>query len=309
MSRFRPSYIRLYETGVLAERIEALGRLMEGCHLCPRRCMVRRDKGVLGVCRTGPKPVVSSYSPHFGEEPPLVGSRGSGTIFMTYCNLACTFCQNYEISHLGMGKEVTTDELSDMMIDLWKSGCHNINFVTPTHQAAAIVASLPKAIEAGLDIPLVYNTGGYDSVSTLRLLDNIFDIYMPDLKYGGNPEALALSSAPSYVEVSREAAIEMHRQVGELRLDPDGIAEKGLIIRHLVLPGGYAKSRQVIDFIANELSIATYVNIMDQYRPCYKAGEDENFPELKRRITTSEFEEVVDMARAAGLTRIAGITA
>lgn len=309
MSLSRPSYIRLYETGELQKRIEALNEILARCRLCPRNCNVNRLEGEKGVCRTGVRPVVSSFNPHFGEEPPLVGHCGSGTIFLTFCNLKCVFCQNYDISHLGAGQEVSVDELSRMMLSLQRRGCHNINFVTPTHQVAQIVAALPQAIEGGLEVPLVYNCGGYESLDTIRLLHGIFDIYMPDMKYGSDEAAGTLSGALDYCSISRAALKEMHRQVGDLVLDSSGIAERGLIVRHLVLPDGIAGTREVMGFIAHELSPGTYVNIMDQYRPCHKASESELYPSMARRITSREFDEAVSIATDEGLTRLAGTTA
>jgi putative pyruvate formate lyase activating enzyme len=309
MKPFRPVYIRLYETGELAKRIEALNEILKDCTLCPRNCHVDRFKGDLGVCRVGSLPMVSSFHPHFGEEPPLVGRYGSGTIFLTYCNLRCIFCQNYDISHLGHGTVVSYEELSSMMIELQRRGCHNINFVTPTHQTAQIVTSLPRSIEMGLEVPLVYNSGGYESLETIRLLDGIFDIYMPDIKYGDNMPAKALSGARDYVEVSRAAVKEMQRQVGDLTTDQFGIALRGLILRHLVLPEGLAGTREVMRFIAKDISPDAYVNIMDQYRPCYKAEENPNYPAMGRRITSEEFDEALRIAAEEGITRLAGITA
>jgi putative pyruvate formate lyase activating enzyme len=253
--------------------------------------------------------MVSSFHPHFGEEAPLVGRYGSGTIFLTYCNLRCIFCQNYDISHLGQGAEYSYEQLSSMMIDLQRRGCHNINFVTPTHQTAQIVAGLPRAIEMGLEVPLVYNCGGYEALETIKLLDGIFDIYMPDIKYGDNEAAKALSGAGDYVEVSRAAVKEMQRQAGDLVLDINGIAQRGLIIRHLVLPEGLAGTSEVMRFIANEISPDAYVNIMDQYRPCYKAYNNPHYPAMGRRITNVEFEEAVRVAEEEGVKRLAGITA
>lgn len=247
--------------------------------------------------------MVSSFHVHFGEERPLVGYYGSGTIFLAYCNLKCLFCQNYDISHLGEGQEISREELGNMMISLMRQGCHNINFVTPTHQAAQIVSSLPFAIEKGLEIPLVYNCGGYESVETIKLLDGIFDIYMPDFKYGNNESAKKLSAASDYVEVAKEAVKEMHRQVGDLKIDKRGIAQRGLLIRHLVLPNGLAGTREVMKFIATEISKNTYVNIMDQYRPCYQAFDH---PPMNRRITGEEFEEAVRIASEEGLRRLDG---
>ncbi len=306
MAQFRPAYIRLYESGELFSRINALKGILENCTLCPRNCRVDRTRGDLGLCLTGPLPVVSSANPHFGEEPPLVGRFGSGTIFLTNCNLKCVFCQNYDISHLGAGEEISTDDLAQLMTGLQRQGCHNINFVTPTHQAAQIVEALPRAIENGLSVPLVYNCGGYESLETIKLLDSIFNIYMPDIKYGDNAVAERLSTAPDYAELVKAALREMHVQVGDLALDESGIALSGLIIRHLVLPRGLAGTAKVMKFIAEEISPDSYVNIMDQYRPCYKAQEHE---EISRPITKEEFNEAVKIAQDAGLNRLAGITA
>ncbi len=303
MPSFQPAYIKLYETGELRKRIDALNKILEDCYLCPRNCRVNRFQGEKGVCRVGSLPMVSSFHPHFGEERPLVGYHGSGTIFLTYCNLKCLFCQNYDISHLGEGRDVSYEELAGIMITLMRQGCHNINFVTPTHQAAQIVSALPSAIEKGLEIPLVYNCGGYESVETIRLLDGIFDIYMPDFKYGSNEAAKKLSAAPDYVEIAKKAIKEMHRQVGDLVIDKRGIAQRGLLIRHLVLPEGLAGTREVMRFISKEISKNTYVNVMDQYRPCYKAFEN---PPMNRRITDEEFEDAVRIARGEGLERLDG---
>lgn len=300
-----PSYIRLHETGELAGRIEAARAILRDCTICPWHCHVNRLEGEKGVCRVGKLPMVSSFGPHFGEERPLVGLRGSGTIFLTWCNLRCVFCQNYDISHLGEGEEVAVEELGEMMVSLWRQGCHNINFVTHTHQVAQILAALPYAVEKGMNVPLVYNCGGYEELETLRLLDGIFDIYMPDFKYGDSEIAQRYSGAPHYVETAKAALVEMHRQVGTLMLDERGIAVRGLLIRHLVLPGGLAGTRQVMGFIARELSPDTYVNIMDQYRPCFKAAD---YPPLNRRITAEEFNEAVAIAREEGLQRLDGIS-
>jgi len=300
-----PSYIRLHESGELVGRIEAVWEILRDCTLCPWHCHVNRLEGERGVCRIGRLPMVSSSGPHFGEERPLVGRRGSGTIFLTWCNLRCVFCQNYDISHLGEGEEVAVEELGEMMVSLWRQDCHNINFVTPTHQVAQILAALPYAVEKGVDVPLVYNCGGYEEVATLRLLEGIFDIYMPDFKYGDSETAQRYSGAPRYVETAKAALSEMHRQVGTLQLDERGIAVRGLLIRHLVLPGGLAGTSQVMGFIARELSPDTYINIMDQYRPCFKAAD---YPPLNRRITPEEFNEAVAIAREEGLQRLDGIT-
>ncbi|MCM2358737.1 MAG: radical SAM protein [Geobacteraceae bacterium] len=305
MGTFEPGYIRLHKNGELARRIEAARQILADCTLCPWHCHVDRLAGEKGVCRVGALPMVSSYGPHFGEERPLVGTCGSGTIFLAFCNLKCVFCQNYDISHLGEGREVQVEELGEMMLSLWRHGCHNINFVTPSHQAAQIIAALPYAIERGLDVPLIYNCGGYEELATLRLLDGIFDIYMPDFKYGDSETALLLSGTPHYPETAREALKEMHRQVGDLVVDERGIALRGLLVRHLVLPAGLAGTRQVMGFIARELSPDTYVNIMNQYRPCFKAS---GHPLMNRRINTGEFEEAVEMAREEGIRRLDGFT-
>lgn len=299
----QPGYIRLYETGELFERISSLKTILKHCSLCPRLCGVDRINNERGVCRAGALPFVSAAHPHFGEEPPLVGFGGSGTIFLTWCNLRCIFCQNYDISHTGEGGETSIEELSSMMISLQRQGCHNINFVTPTHQAASIAEALPRAIELGLELPLVYNCGGYERVETLRLLEGIFDIYMPDIKYSDNSTALELSGAPGYFDIAKAAVIEMHRQVGDLTVDRNGIARRGLIVRHLVLPNGASGVREVARFIAREVSPDTYVNMMDQYRPAYRAYEDKR---VSRRITVKEFEEAVRTAREEGLRRIQG---
>ncbi len=301
---FVPSYIPLYERGELQGRIDRALEILSSCTLCPRNCRVDRTRGEKGVCRVGRLPMVSSYTPHFGEERPLVGRYGSGTIFFTYCNLKCIFCQNYDISHLGEGVEVSTEDLANMMIYLQSLGCHNINLVTPTHQVAQILEALPLAIEKGLQIPLVYNCGGYESVETLRLLDGVIDIYMPDFKYGDPEVARRYSAAPNYTEIAKAAIKEMHRQVGDLVLDERGIAQRGLIVRHLVLPQGLAGTREVMRFIAREISPNTYVNIMDQYRPCYRAVE---YPPLNRRITREEYEEAIRIAMEEGIKRLDGV--
>ena len=305
MSTIKPGYIHLHKTGELAERIRAAQEIIKDCTLCPWHCHVDRPAGEKGVCRVGSLPMLASYGAHYGEETPLVGTHGSGTIFLSFCNLKCIFCQNYDISHSGEGREVQIDELGETMVSLWRQGCHNINFVSPSHQTAQILAALPYAIERGLDVPLIYNCGGYDELATLRLLDGIFDIYMPDFKYGDSDTALRLSGTPHYVETAKEALKEMHRQVGDLSLDERGIAVRGLLVRHLVLPSGLAGTRQVMRFIAREVSAGTYVNIMAQYRPCFEAG---SYGLLNRRITADEFAEAVAIAREEGIRRLDGIS-
>jgi len=244
--------------------------------------------------------MISSAFPHFGEEPPLVGTHGSGTIFLTHCNLRCVFCQNYDISHLGAGGSVSTSELAQHMIELQRRGCHNINFVTPTHYVPQIIAALPEAIESGLTVPLVYNCGGYESLEVIKFLDGIIDIYMPDVKFAREEDAARYCNAPDYPRVVQEVLLEMHRQVGDLMLDERGIAYRGLLIRHLVMPQGVAGTKELIAFIAQKLSLDSYVNIMDQYRPLYRSGE---FPEIDRPISAREYREATAIARNEGLHR------
>jgi putative pyruvate formate lyase activating enzyme len=295
-----PSYLKLSKKD-LKERIEKLFEILKNCEICPRKCHVNRLKEEKGYCQIGYFPVVSAYHPHFGEESPLVGKHGSGTIFMTSCNLSCVYCQNYEISQLRMGKEVSFERLAEIMIELQNLGCHNINFVTPTHQVPQILKALEIAIEKGLKIPLVYNTNSYDSVKILKLLDGIFDIYLPDAKYSDNEIAKKYSNAPNYFEIMKSAIKEMHRQVGDLIINEEGIAVRGLIIRHLVLPNNLAGSEKIFEFIAKEISKNTFLNIMDQYWPAYKACQ---YPELARRITKEEFQETMNLAKKFGLKRI-----
>ena len=295
-----PAYLESYRKGILKERITTLRERLKCCTLCPRKCKVDRLSGETGICRTGEYAVVSSYMPHFGEEAPLVGRHGSGTIFFTHCNLLCNFCQNYDISHQGHGHQVTEREIADMMLTLQAIGCHNINFVTPSHVVPQILASLYLAINDGLHLPLVYNSSGYDLADTLRMLEGIIDIYMPDFKFW-NPEISdATCNAPDYPEIARAALKEMHRQTGDLILDNDGIAVKGLLVRHLVMPENIAGTGEVMKYIAGNISPDTYVNIMPQYRPCGKAYEH---PPLNRSITHDEYYSAVDMAKKAGITR------
>lgn len=254
-----------------------------------------------GFCQAGYWPEISSFAPHFGEEKPLVGQHGSGTIFMTHCNLKCAYCQNYSISHRGEGYEISFDKLSQIMINLQKLGCHNINFVSPSHFVPQILKSLPLAIQKGLSVPLVFNTGGYDSVKTLRLLEGVFDIYMPDFKYIHNEVAQKYSNAPDYPQIARLALKEMHRQVGDLTLDKKGIALRGLLVRHLVLPSGLAGTPQVMHFLATQISKNTYINIMDQYYPC---GNIPIGSPLQRRINHQEFQEAIQVAKKKGLSRL-----
>lgn len=296
-----PAYLKLAAEGLLEERVAKAQEILKSCRLCPRECKVNRLAGEIGYCRTGAHAVVSSYSPHFGEEDPLVGRGGSGTIFFTHCNLLCLFCQNYEISHLGEGQEVGPDRLAKFMLTLQEMGCHNINFVTPTHVVPQILSALGLAIAGGLRIPLVYNTGGYDSLETLKLLDGLVDIYMPDLKFMDGEVAYKLCRARDYPQRAKEAIKEMHRQVGDLIINEKGLAERGLLIRHLVMPGGLAGTREAMRFLAQEISKNTYVNIMAQYRPC---GEASKYPPLNRRITQAEYDEALAIAQEEGIHRL-----
>ena len=274
---------------------------MESCHLCPRQCGVNRLDGEIGYCRTGRRTRVASYNAHFGEEAPLVGNCGSGAIFLSSCNLLCNFCQNYDISHLNEGEEVEPVQIAAMMIELKERGCHNINFVTPTHVVVQILEALIPAIGQGLNLPLVYNSGGYESVETLALLDGVFDIYMPDFKFWDDKWAERFCKAPDYRERAKAAIKEMHGQVGDLLVDNEGIAVQGLLIRHLVMPNEVAGTDRVMNFLASEISLDTYVNVMDQYRPCGNADADEL---INRRLTSEEFRRAVGAARDAGLSRL-----
>jgi len=277
--------------------VEKFYEMLAPCTVCPRECGVDRLNGELGNCCAGLEPEVSSYHQHFGEEPPLVGRHGSGTIFLTHCNLHCVFCQNYQISQLGMGRKTSLEDLVQLMLDLQELGCHNINFVTPTPWVPQIVAALRIAQEQGLKVPIVYNCGGYESVQTLSLLEGIVDIYMPDIKYADNKYARTYSAAEDYWDVVRPALIEMHRQVGELKVE-QGIAVKGLLIRHLVLPNRIAGSKQCFEFIGRELSRKTAVNVMAQYYPTFKANE---YADINRRIKTQEYREAVEELTRLGL--------
>jgi putative pyruvate formate lyase activating enzyme len=296
-----PAYLKTNKENIFQERVAKALSTLTCCILCPRMCRVNRLAGELGVCRTGRQAMISSYSPHFGEEDPLVGRDGSGTIFFTHCNLRCVFCQNYDISHLGEGYEIEPSDLSNIMIRLQEQGVHNINFVTPSHVVAQILEALPQAIEQGLHIPLVYNSSGYDSVETLELLDGIVDIYMPDLKFADSDVARRYCNAPDYPEQAKAAVREMHRQVGDLVMNEQGIAERGVLVRHLVMPEGKAGTYELMKFLAEEVSQNTYVNIMNQYRPCGGAAQ---FSELSRALTLAEYQQALNDAQAAGITRL-----
>jgi len=292
----------LYESGELEQRLIRAADLLSSCTLCPRRCAVNRHNGETGVCGTADQAVVASYNPHFGEEAPLVGNTGSGTIFFAGCSLKCCFCQNYDISHHASdGVAVDPVRLAAIMLDLQQRGCCNINFVTPTHVVPQIIAALPLAYENGLKLPLVYNSSGYETIETLGLLDGIIDIYMPDIKFWANTSAQTYADAADYPGIVRQAVKEMHGQVGDLETDTGGIATRGLLVRHLLMPGGIDETEQILGFIAAEISKSTYVNIMDQYRPCGNALQHE---ELRQTIEPGHNERAIALAKQAGLTRL-----
>ncbi|NDY42207.1 radical SAM protein [Dissulfurirhabdus thermomarina] len=294
----RPAYLALLETGELERRVEAAWARLAACDLCPHACGADRLRGQEGFCRTGNQAVVASTGPHFGEEAPLVGRSGSGAVFFGRCNLRCLYCQNYEISQGGEGRPVTPEVLAFLFLALQEQGCHNVNLVSPSHVIPFILKAVALAAREGLRLPLVYNTGGYDAVSALRLLDGVVDIYMPDFKYWDAATARRLSGARDYPAAARAAVLEMHRQVGDLEIGPDRVARRGLLVRHLVLPGGLAGTREVLAFLAREVSPATWVNLMGQYRPCGRAMDH---PPLDRRPLPAEFEAAEAAWRASGL--------
>ncbi len=300
VASYEPSYRALGPEG-LRRRASRAWQLASPCQLCAHRCQIDRWEGATGICRTGRRAIVSSYGPHFGEEPPITGLRGSGTIFFAGCNLQCKFCQNYQIAHFNEGREVDDRELASIMISLQRSGCHNINLVTPSHVVPQILSALSIAVSDGLNIPLVYNTGGYDPPDTLDILSGVIDIYMPDMKFGSDKDAVACTLVSDYTEVNFKAVQKMHKQVGDLKLNHRGIAVRGLLVRHLVLPGDLAGTAAVMKFIAEKISPDTYINIMDQYYPCHEAV---GHPVLGRRITGSEFDRALKTARGLGLNRL-----
>jgi len=297
---FEPAYLALYRSGELRRRVAQAREHLHACDFCGHACGVDRFRQV-GQCRTGVQAVVSSFGPHFGEEAPLRGTGGSGTIFFAWCNLRCQYCQNYDISQLGQGQTVEAETLAGMMLSLQERGCHNINLVSPTHVTVPILEALLIAVESGLRLPLVWNTGGYDAMPALRLLDGIVDIYMPDMKYADSQIARRYSQVDNYPQVNQAAVREMHRQVGDLVMDRRGIAMRGLLVRHLVLPAGLAGSDKIAAFLATEISNDTYINVMDQYRPCYRAHQ---LPPLDRPITSEEYAQALSAARQAGLYRL-----
>ncbi len=300
-TKFEPAYLRLYESGKLRVRVERALESLRSCRVCPRNCGVDRLGDKFAVCKTGRYAVVGSYFPHFGEEDCLRGWRGSGTIFFSGCNLRCVFCQNFDISWQLRGIPAPPRKLAEMMVELQERGCHNINFVTPEHEVPKIIEALPFAIEDGLRLPLVYNTSAYDSMESLELMDGVVDIYMPDFKYWDSEMARKYSKAPDYPDVARRTIKEMHRQVGTLVLDENGLALRGLILRHLVMPHHIGGTREIMRWIARELSPDTYVNVMAQY---YPAGKVSEYPEINRRLEPSEYEQALDEAWRAGLKRL-----
>ena len=301
MKILQPSYLSLLEKGELENRVNILKEMLEDCVLCPHQCRVNRQKGQRGYCRTLDNVVVSGAEAHFGEERELVGRYGSGTIFFSHCNLKCVFCQNYEISHCGEGREISIHELAELMLYLQKNRCHNINLVSPGHIVPQIVEAIYIAAQKGLSIPIVYNTNGYDLTDTLKLLEDIIDIYMPDIKFSNDAIAEKYLHVKQYYTIAKWAVKEMYRQVGNLKTDEFHIAYKGLMIRHLVMPENLAGTKSIMKFIAREISPNTYVNIMAQYYPAYKAYE---YEELSRKISEKEFQDALDAAKAAGLTNI-----
>ncbi len=297
-----PSYVKAWANGTLQKRIRQSLAALACCTLCPRRCKVDRNRDETGYCRTGRLAKVASFNAHFGEEEPLVGENGSGTIFFSHCNLLCNFCQNFAISHHGEGRLVTEEQLSQIMLELQRAGCHNINLVTPSHVVPQILGAVGMAADQGLRLPLVFNTGGYDRVSTLNLLDGIVDIYMPDFKFWDPSVAQQTCDAPDYPEKARQALVEMHRQVGDLCIDDQsGLAYKGLLVRHLVLPDGLAGTAPVMDWIARNISRNTYVNVMAQYRPCGKAA---TVKALAAPLSADAYRQAREETKAAGLTRL-----
>jgi len=300
MIKFIPAYLKL-PSAELQRRADIARDRMKNCDLCARECHIDRLAGELGTCKTGLLAKVSSYGAHLGEEDPLRGWNGSGTVFFARCNLRCQFCQNHDISQSDAGEEITARKLTDIMLALQGSGCHNINLVSPSHVVPQILEALVLASNSGLRLPLVYNTGGYDSIETLKLLDGIVDIYMPDMKYASGTNAKKYSNARNYPAVNRLAVQEMHRQVGDLQIDERGLATRGLLVRHLILPRNLAGTRQIVQYLAAEISPNTYLNLMDQYHPAYNAHR---YPEINRRINSREYRQALQMTKEAGLTRL-----
>lgn len=301
MTGFEPAYLPLLHTGELANRVRQAYQRLEACSVCAWGCGANRRLGELGRCLTGENARVSGYGPHMGEENPLRGWRGSGTIFFSRCNLRCQYCQNHDISQADSGQLVEPEDLAAIMLELQEQGCHNINLVSPSHVVPQILAGVWVAAQAGLRLPLVYNSGGYDALATLALLDGVVDIYMPDMKYADAAIAERFSGIPNYPETNRLAVAEMHRQVGDLSINAQGLATRGLLVRHLVLPNGLAGTKEIVEFLAQHISPHTYLNLMDQYRPAYRAH---HYPEMQRGLTRQEFAQALELARQAGLLRL-----
>lgn len=297
-----PIYLQTYQSGLFKEKVDQALEMLRECYVCPRDCGINRLENRWAVCKSGRYARVGSYFPHFGEEDCLQGWRGSGTIFFSHCNLKCVFCQNWDISQEAAGLEVTPVRLAEMMLELQSKGCHNINFVTPEHVVPQIVEAMPLAIEAGLRLPIVYNTSAFDSMESLRLMEGIVDIYMPDFKFWDKELARQYVKAVKYPEVAREGINEMYRQVGDLRFDEQGMAVRGLLVRHLVMPGMEDDAGKIFEFLAREISPNTYVNVMNQYRPEFRVT-DKEFSEINRPITAREYMSARNSAKKAGLGR------
>ena len=299
---FEPAYLALYRSGELQRRAKAALERLADCHVCPRNCGVNRLANKTAACKSGRYALVGSHFAHFGEEDCLRGWNGSGTIFFSWCNLRCVFCQNFDVSQDGMGLEARPERLAQMMLELQEMGCHNINFVTPEHVVPQLLEALPLAVARGLRLPIVYNTSAYDSLDSLHLMEGIVDIYMPDFKFWDDRLSLRFLKAKDYPEAARQAVREMQRQVGPLKMDENGMAKRGLLVRHLVMPGQIAGTESIMHFLAEEVSPDTYVNIMDQYYPAGKVSA-EKYAEINRRTTSQEYKQGVELARAAGLWR------
>ena len=296
--RSYPGYLNLFDHSIIKDRIDAAFKMLEECCICPHQCKVNRVKGERGICGVGLKPIVCSYMAHHGEEPVISGDNGSGTIFFSFCNLKCVYCQNYQFSQLGEGTQVTFEELADKMIALQKMGCHNINFVTPTHIMPQILKSLYLAIEKGLHIPIVYNTSGYELPQVIKLLEGIVDIYLVDMRYSDNQYSTKFSCAPDYPVYNKASLKEMYRQVKDAEFDTTGTMKRGIIIRHLVLPNNISGTKEIAEFISTQLSNKIYISLMSQYCPYHKAH---NYPEISRRITKEEYEQATNYLKEYGL--------
>ncbi len=307
LKRSWPAYLEAHKSGILNEKVRQALNMLEQCFVCPRDCGVNRQKDEWAVCKSGRYAVVNSFFPHFGEENCLRGWNGSGTIFFNHCNLKCVFCQNHDISQPAAkkagGQKVSPVELANMMIELQNRGCHNINFVTPEHVVPQIVEALPLAVESGLQVPLVYNTSAFDSLKSLKLMEGLVDIYMPDFKFWDRELSRRYLKAVKYPEAAKAAIREMHRQVGDLRTDERGLAVRGVLVRHLVMPGMIVDSREIFSFLADDISKDTFINIMSQYRPAFNVNEN-SYPEINRPVSSLELQNTYEQAREAGLRRL-----